>query len=57
MILHFRRNPAQLQTVLELLDAKAIHYTEGGPWFPEYRFCDYHDVWKEKLFEMMNQRT
>ena len=36
---------------------KAIHYTEGGPWFPEYRFCDYHDVWKEKLFEMMNQRT
>ena len=36
---------------------KAIHYTEGGPWFPEYRFCDYHDVWKAKLFEMMNQRT
>ena len=36
---------------------KAIHYTEGGPWFPEYRFCDYHDVWKEKLFEMMNRRT
>ena len=33
---------------------KAIHYTEGGPWFPEYRFCDYHDVWKKKLLEMMN---
>ena len=33
---------------------KAIHYTEGGPWFPEYRFCDYHDVWKKKLIEMMN---
>ena len=33
---------------------KAIHYTEGGPWFPEYRFCDYHDVWKQKLLEMIN---
>ena len=32
---------------------KAIHYTEGGPWFPEYRFCDYHEIWKEKLQEMM----
>ena len=33
---------------------KAIHYTEGGPWFPQYRFCDYHEVWKNKLNEMMN---
>ncbi len=33
---------------------KAIHYTEGGPWFPEYRFCDYHDIWKKKLQEMMD---
>ena len=32
---------------------KAIHYTEGGPWFPEYRFCDYHEIWKKKLQEMM----
>ena len=29
-------------------------YTEGGPWFPEYRFCDYHDIWKKKLIEMMD---
>ena len=36
---------------------KAIHYTEGGPWFPEYRFCDYHDVWKKNLFEMMNLKN
>ena len=35
---------------------KAIHYTEGGPWFPEYRFCDYHDIWKKKLFEMMSAK-
>ena len=33
---------------------KAIHYTEGGPWFEDYRFCEYHDVWKKYLFEMMN---
>ncbi len=36
---------------------KAIHYTEGGPWFPEYRFCDYHDIWKKNLFEMMNLKN
>ena len=36
---------------------KAIHYTEGGPWFPEYRFCDYHDIWKKKLIEMMDTRV
>ena len=35
---------------------KAIHYTEGGPWFPEYRFCDYHEIWKNKLQEMMNTK-
>lgn len=24
---------------------KAIHYTEGGPWFDNYRNCEYGDVW------------
>lgn len=24
---------------------KALHYTEGGPWFANYRECDYADVW------------
>lgn len=24
---------------------KALHYTEGGPWFDNYRDCDYADVW------------
>ena len=33
---------------------KAIHYTEGGPWFADYRFCEYHEVWKDNLFKMMN---
>ena len=32
---------------------KAIHYTEGGPWFKEYRRCDYHKVWKQYLREML----
>ena len=24
---------------------KALHYTEGGPWFDNYRDCAYADVW------------
>jgi lipopolysaccharide biosynthesis glycosyltransferase len=32
---------------------KAIHYTEGGPWFKEYRRCPYHKVWKKYLREML----
>ena len=35
---------------------KAIHYTEGGPWFENYRFCEYHDHWKKVLFDMMNHK-
>ena len=32
---------------------KALHYTEGGPWFENYRHCSYHDVWKKFLSDMM----
>ena len=32
---------------------KAIHYTEGGPWFADYRFCEYHEVWKKYLKDIM----
>ncbi len=35
----------------------AIHYTEGGPWFENYRFCDYHQVWKDTLNQMMKTKT
>jgi len=35
---------------------KAIHYTEGGPWFANYRFCEYHEYWKGALSEMMMQK-
>ncbi len=29
--------------------ARIIHYTLGGPWFPEYRKCDYADEWRAEL--------
>ena len=32
---------------------KLIHYTEGGPWFENYRNCEFHQEWKDELFEMM----
>ncbi len=28
---------------------KAIHYTKGGPWFEEYKDCDYGEVWIDYL--------
>jgi len=33
---------------------KLIHYTEGGPWFENYRNCEFNDLWKKELQEMMN---
>lgn len=30
-------------------DAKIVHYTLGGPWFEEYRDCDYAEEWREEL--------
>ena len=35
---------------------KAIHYTEGGPWFENYRFCEYHQNWKDALSKMMSKK-
>jgi lipopolysaccharide biosynthesis glycosyltransferase len=29
----------------------AIHYTEGGPWFPDYRETDYAREWFDELME------
>lgn len=31
-----------------------IHYTEGGPWFENYRNCEFHKEWKTELQDMMN---
>ena len=36
-------------------EPKALHYTEGGPWFKNYRHCEYGDVWKNYLAEMMKK--
>jgi lipopolysaccharide biosynthesis glycosyltransferase len=33
---------------------KLLHYTEGGPWFENYRHCQYNQLWKKELSEMMN---
>ena len=33
-------------------DAKIVHYTLGGPWFTEYRDCDYAPEWRAE-FESM----
>ena len=30
---------------------KAIHYTEGGPWFPDYRETDYAKEWFDHMKE------
>ena len=30
-------------------DPKLVHYTEGGPWFEEYRNCEYSKEWKDIL--------
>ena len=32
---------------------KLIHYTEGGPWFENYRDCEFNELWKQELKEMI----
>ena len=34
---------------------KLIHYTEGGPWFENYRNCEFSDLWKDNLYQMMDR--
>ena len=36
----------------ENLDNGIIHYTDGGPWFKEYRDCPYSEEWKNALREL-----
>ena len=36
-------------------EPKLIHYTEGGPWFENYRHCEFHELWKKELLDMMNE--
>ena len=37
----------------DIADPKLIHYTEGGPWFENYRHCEFHELWKHELADMM----
>jgi len=34
---------------------KAVHYTEGGPWFPNYIRCEYGANWVEEKFAYLNE--
>lgn len=36
-----------LDDYYHLYDPKAIHYTDGGPWFEDYQDTFYSDLWKE----------
>lgn len=33
-------------------EPRALHYTEGGPWFKQYEYCEYNQLWKEHLNEL-----
>jgi cytidyltransferase-like protein len=35
---------------------KALHYTEGGPWFKNYKTCEYADEWMNE-YDKIVQRT
>ena len=34
---------------------KGLHYTEGGPWFDDYKNCEYSSTWN-KYYEMCSSR-
>ena len=35
-------------------DPKLIHYTRGGPWFHEFRQCDWADEWVDERLDMLH---
>lgn len=34
-----------------------LHYTSGGPWFPEYENCGYADLWRAERGRMLGGRS
>jgi lipopolysaccharide biosynthesis glycosyltransferase len=38
-------------------DAALVHYTLGGPYFYDYRDCDYADEWRREREEMLYAET
>ncbi len=37
----------------ELKDQKLLHYTQGGPYFPDFENCQFADVWRDELEDML----
>ena len=35
---------------------RGIHFTRGGPWFPEWQDVDYADLWRRELELLQGQR-
>ncbi len=35
-------------------DAGLVHFTLGGPYFNEYRDCEFADQWRAELADMLN---
>lgn len=35
-------------------NAKIVHFTRGGPWFPEFANCEYADAWREEYASAMS---
>lgn len=38
-------------------EAKLVHFTLGGPWFPEFADCEYAQTWREELADMQRVNT
>lgn len=36
---------------------RALHYTNGGPWFENYADCDYADAWRAELSLLQEARV
>ena len=34
-------------------DVSLVHFTIGGPYFEEYRDCEYADVWRREMQDML----
>lgn len=36
--------------------AKIVHFTRGGPWFPQYGTCDYSEQWWDEFYDMASAK-
>lgn len=34
--------------------AKIVHFTRGGPWFPDFEDCEYADAWRQECKSAMS---